>query len=507
MSSTMQSFDRLLEVQHLTKAFSGVPVLENVHFEVRAGEVHALVGENGAGKSTLMNIITGAHQPDAGRILWKDCVVQVKNPRAAHALGINMVHQELMLVPQLSVGENIFLARYPTRRLGFRWIRWPELHARAGALLRDLGHRLDPKRLCGELSIAEQQLVEIARGLAFKAELIIMDEPTSPLSEHETSRLFQTIVQLKARGVSVIYISHRLKEIFEIADRVTVLRDGRHIVTQAIAETDLDELVQHMVGRAIAKQYPAKTPPAPGGESLRVEGLTARGRFYDVNLRLRRGEVVGLAGLVGAGRTELVESLFGAGKYESGHVFLDGRPAAIRSPEDAVRHGLALVADDRKTKGLVLAASVKFNVALASGRSGGHRALFLDAHQERETAARWSRSLRLKAPDLDYPVMHLSGGNQQKVVLAKWLAAQSKIFFFDEPTRGIDVGSKADIYELIRQLAQGGAAILLISSELEELLHLADRILVMHRGRIAGELMREEATEERIMKLATGART
>jgi ribose transport system ATP-binding protein len=494
----------LLTLAHITKAFSGVTVLDDVHFDVVGGEVHALVGENGAGKSTLMKIVTGAYQADQGQMLWKGQPVKLENPRQAHELGISIVHQELMLVPPLSVGENIFLGRHPTRRALFDWVRWRDIHERAKTLLEELGHDIDPKRPVSELSIAEQQLVEIARALAFQAELIIMDEPTSPLSEHETKRLFQTIAQLKARGVSVVYISHRLKEIYEVADRVTVLRDGRHIATKAITETKPQDLVRFMVGREIKEQFPDRAARASQQEILRVEGLTEPGKFYDITFSLHRGEILGIAGLVGAGRTELVEAIFGAGHHTTGRIYLNGEPAAIKTPVDAVRRGLALVADDRKAKGLVLGATVRFNIVLAAQKRLAQYGLFLNRRQEQQLAERLARELRVRTPNLDQPVMYLSGGNQQKVVIAKWLSAESKLFILDEPTRGIDVGSKAEIYDLIRRLAERGVAILLVSSELDEILNLADRILVMHRGRIAGEMGREEATEERVMHLATG---
>jgi ribose transport system ATP-binding protein len=466
--------------------------------------VHALIGENGAGKSTLMKIVTGAYQADYGQVFWKGRPVEIKTPHQAHALGINIVHQELMLVPQLSIGENVFLGRHPVGRGVSRWVRWGDINERASSLLEGLGHPLDPKRPVGELSIAEQQLVEIARALAFSAELIIMDEPTSPLSEHETKRLFQTILQLKGRGVSVIYISHRLKEIHQVADRVTVLRDGRLIVTRPIQEITSDNLVRYMIGRKMSEQIYEKTWREDGDEALRVEGLTAGGKFSDISFKVRQGEIVGLAGLVGAGRTELVETLFGAGEAESGKVYVHGRLVRIKTPMDAVRHGLALVADDRKAKGLVLGGSVRFNVALAAPRKSARYRIFLNSSREREVAGQLARQLHLKTPSVEQQVRYLSGGGQQKVVLAKWLSADSRIFLLDEPTRGIDVGSKAEIYDLIRSLAESGAAILLVSSELEEILHLADRILVMHRGRISAELQREGATEELIMQLATG---
>ena len=494
----------LLRMENITKSFSGVTVLDDVSLTVRTGEVHALIGENGAGKSTLMKIVTGAYQADYGHLFWKGRPVEIKTPHQAHDLGINIVHQELMLVPQLSIGENVFLGRHPVGPGASRWVRWDEINEKASSLLKGLGHPLDPTRPVGELSIAEQQLVEIARALAFSAELIIMDEPTSPLSEHETTRLFKTILQLKERGVSVVYISHRLKEINQIADRVTVLRDGRYIVTRSTREITTDRLVRYMVGREISEQFPRKNSRKEGNEMLRVEGLTASGKFSDVSFKVGQGEIVGLAGLVGSGRTELVETLFGVGEPDSGKVYLDGKLVRIKTPMDAVRHRLALVADDRKAKGLVLGGSVRFNVSLAAPRKSARYKIFLNPSREKEVAGQLARELQLKTSSVEQQVMYLSGGGQQKVVLAKWLSADSKVFILDEPTRGIDVGSKAEIYDLIRRLAESGVAILFVSSELEEILHLADRILVMHRGRISGEMPREGATEELIMQLATG---
>ncbi len=501
---TTEDHEPLLRMENITKSFSGVTVLDDVSFEVRPGELHALIGKNGAGKSTLMKIVTGAYQADRGQVFWKGQTVEIKTPRQAYDLGINIVHQELMLVPQLSIGENVFLGRHPVRSGVSRWVRWADINQQASSLLKGLGHSLDPKRSVGELSIAEQQLVEIARALAFSAELIIMDEPTSPLSEHETKRLFQTILQLKGRGVSVVYISHRLKEIHQVADRVTVLRDGRHIVTRPIQEITTDNLVRYMVGREISEQFSEKKSRQYGEVALRVEGLMAAGKFSDISFTVRQGEIVGLAGLIGAGRTELVETLFGAGEAEAGEVYLKDQLVRIKTPMDAVRHRLALVPDDRKAKGLVLGRSVQFNVALAAPRKSARYRIFLNSSREKEVAGQLARELHLKMLSIEQQVMYLSGGAQQKVVLAKWLSAGSKVFILDEPTRGIDVGSKTEIYDLIRQLAESGVAILLVSSELEEILHLADRILVMHRGRISGELPREGATEEMIMQLATG---
>jgi len=489
----------LLEMQGIRKRFGGVTALEDVSFEVRPGEVHALVGENGAGKSTLMNIASGVLAPDAGRILWDGAAVSGLSPRTAQQMGIGFVHQELALVPQLSAGENIFLGRHPCAGRARCWVRWERIHEQARRLLEELGRPLDPRRAVGELSVGEQQLVEIARALAFQARLVIMDEPTAALSEHEAARLFEAVGRLKQRGVSVIYSTHRLKEVYQVADRVTVLRDGRRVATAAAGELPPETLVRHMVGRAAKEQFAGGRSAAGAEEMLRVEGFSARGRFEGVSFAVRRGEIVGLAGLVGAGRTELLEALFGAAPHEAGRVWIEGRPAEIRSPRDAIRAGMALIPDDRKSKGLFAAAPLKWNVVLASER--GFR---IRAERERQKTQRLIGELRLRTTGPEEPVMRLSGGNQQKVVLARWLLAEAKVFLFDEPTRGIDAGAKAEIYEIIRRLAARGAAVVLVSSELEEVLNLADRVLVMHRGRIAGELLREQASEEAVMRLATG---
>jgi ABC-type sugar transport system ATPase subunit len=489
----------LLRLANISKAFNGVPALEDVSFEVLPGEVHALAGENGAGKSTLMNIAAGVLRPDAGAMYWDGRRIELRSPRQAQDLGIGFVHQELALVPQLSAGENVFLGRHPARRAIFGWVRWDEIHARARALLAELGHDIDPRRPVAELSIGERQLVEIARALASSARLIVMDEPTAPLSERETARLLEAVSRLRARGVSVVYITHRLKEIYGCSDRITVLRDGRWVATAAAPEMPQDALVRHMVGRPVNERFPEREPRPHAEEALRVEGFTAAGSFENVGFRICRGEVVGLAGLVGAGRTEVLEALFGARPHDAGSIFVGGAPARIRTPRDAVRLGLALVPDDRKAKGLILGASIRWNMALAS-----QRRLAIDEAAETEMAHRMTRELRIRAAGPEQTVEHLSGGNQQKVVLARWLLSGAGVFLLDEPTRGVDVGAKAEIYEIIGRLARRGAAVLLASSELEEVLHLADRILVMHRGRIAGELSRAAADEERVMHLATG---
>ena len=490
----------LLEARNISKSFGGIRVLEAVTFDLRRGEVHALVGENGAGKSTLMNIVSGVVPPDAGEMLCENRPIRLQGPRDAQALGFSFVHQELALVPQLSVAENVFLGRHPVTR-GF--VSFRQMRARTRQVLGELGSQIDPRRPVAELSLAERQLVEIARAVAFESRLIIMDEPTAPLSDHDAEALFRSIRLLRARGVGLIYISHRLKEIFEISDRVTVLRDGRHVLTQPTSEVAHEELVRAMIGAELNDRLRSGAAGnAQSGEALRIQG--------SISLTVHRGEVVGLAGLAGAGRTRLLESLFGAGEAHrrtpgedtrpTSEVLVNGRRAKLRTPVDAIRNGLALVPDDRKTKGLVLGASVLQNVALAGGRTR----FFIHRSQEEQAAQQWIGALRIKVAGLSQPVVYLSGGTQQKVVLAKWLFAGARVFLLDEPTRGIDVGAKAEIYDMIRTLAGGGAAVLMASSEIEELMGVADRIVVMHRGRIAGELARAEATEEKIMHLATG---
>jgi ribose transport system ATP-binding protein len=487
----------LLRLQGISKSFGGAAVLTDISFEVLAGEVHALVGENGAGKSTLMNIVSGVLQPDSGRMEWAGSPVVVQNPRAAQDLGISFVHQELALVPQLSIAENVFLGRHPSRRLGI--VKWDEMHERARELLAELGHDVDPRTLVEDLSIGEKQLVEIARALACVSRLIIMDEPTAPLSERETERLFEVIGRLRGRGVSIIYITHRLKEVYTGADRVTVLRDGRLIATAPVSEMPHDLLVRHMVGRELSEESAEPHGSAQPVVMLRVQGLARGHSFRDIGFEIRRGEIVALAGLVGAGRTEVLESVFGVSPADTGRIYVDGREVAVGTPADAIRAGIALVPDDRKAKGLMLGASVRMNMVLASERQ-----FVIRGRQEAEAAQRMIGELSVRTRDAGTPVVELSGGNQQKVVLAKWLLTDVKVFLLDEPTRGIDVGAKAEIYALIRALARRGAAILFASSELEEVLRLADRILVMHRGRIAGELSRAQASDERIMQLATG---
>jgi ABC-type sugar transport system ATPase subunit len=489
----------LLHLQRIHKKFGGAPILRDVSMDVLAGEVHALVGENGAGKSTLMNIVAGVVPPDDGVIEWLGRPIRIRNPRAARELGIAFVHQELALVPQLSVAENIFLGQHPARGLGLRLVKWRELREHARLVLTRLGCGLDPEKLVEELSIGEQQMVEIARGIAFESQLIVMDEPTATLSETETERLFEIIRNLRAREVGIVYITHRLKEVYALADRVTVLRDGRHVATAPVREIPADVLVRQMVGRELSDDARVQFDPRRDDVALRLQGLT-RGRDYrDISLEVRSGEIVALAGLVGSGRTEVLESVFALSPAERGRLWVHGDERSMRSPADAIRAGIALVPNDRRAKGLILGASVLTNTVLAS-----HRSFRINARKEEDAAGRVTRELHVRGGGLRSAAGQLSGGNQQKIVLAKWLLTNVKVLLMDEPTRGVDVGAKAEIYAIIRGLAARGVAVLFASSEMEEVLRLAHRVIVFHRGHIAGELQRHEATDERIMRLATG---
>ena len=489
----------ILEMRNINKTYPGVQALKNVNFSIKPGEVHALVGENGAGKSTLIKILAGAEWMDSGEILIEDRLVSIESPNQAQALGIAIIYQEFNLIPQLGAAENIFLGREPTR---FGFVDFKKEYREAAAILDSLGISLDLDTPVSSLSIAQQQMVEIAKALSVQAKIIAMDEPSATLTLHELKNLFQLIRTLKAKGVSVIYISHRLEEIFEICDRLTVLRDGEWIGTKDISEIDRDGIIEMMVGRKITDEFP-KEVFTPGEEVLRVEGL-GRGFVQGVSFSVRRGEVVALTGLVGAGRTEVARMIFGADQPESGSVYLENRPLRITQPRQAIDAGICLLTEDRKTQGLVLGMRIRENITLPTLKDFC-RFLFTLNRKERETAQESIRELQIKTPSAESEARNLSGGNQQKVVLAKWLLARSKLFIFDEPTRGIDVGAKREIYLLMNDLMRRGAAVLIVSSELPEVLGMADRILVMSTGRLVGELNRTEATQEKIMDLATSA--
>ncbi|CAN5871224.1 sugar ABC transporter ATP-binding protein [soil metagenome] len=493
---------RLLSLEGIHKHFGGVVAVDGVDFDLGPGEVHALVGENGAGKSTLMKVAVGFHQPDEGRVEVDGEPVAFRSTRDAEAAGIAIIPQELDQFPHLSVAENLAVGRARPRR---RWggIDWDALAETARRQLGELGLDLDVTAPLGLLSAANRQVVAIARALAGDARVVVMDEPTAALSERETERLFAIITDLSSRGVGVVYISHRLEEVFRIADRITVLRDGHHVRTATTSELDTDELVRLMVGRPLGEQVP-RSDRSVGDTALELRGLTRAGAFADIDLVLRRGEVLGLAGLIGAGRTEVAQAMFGVAPADSGDILLDGEAVSIRSPEEAMRRGIAYVPEERRSQGLVLPFSIRANISLSSLERLSRGGL-INRRAERELAERSATALAIRGAELGAPAAHLSGGNQQKVVLSKALAREPGILLFDEPTRGVDVGAKAEIARLIDRLAADGNAVLVISSELEEVLALADRVAVMREGRVVGELAGTEATQERVMALATGS--
>ena len=486
----------------IAKRFPGVVALHEVDLDVRRGEIHGLLGENGAGKSTLVKILAGAVRRDAGTIAIDGHPCELATPRAAQAAGIGIIYQEFNLVPHLSVAENIYLGREPCGVFP-GLINRARLIRDAERLLGRLGVAIEPRLPVRRLGVAEQQMVEVAKALSSNAKILVMDEPTSALTGREIARLFQVMKGLRKSGAAIIYISHRLDELFQICDRVTVLRDGRRIDTRPMAECGRAELIRLMVGRDLAEQFPPRSG-ALGEEILRVEGLARYGVLHGISLSLRRGEVVGLTGLMGSGCTELARALFGADPIDRGRIWVRGRPVAIRSPRAAIRLGLGFLTEDRKRQGLVLGGDITANVCLAS-LDRFNRGGVMRPGRERAEAGRLTADLRVKTPSLRERVLNLSGGNQQKVVLAKWLCRAADILIFDEPTRGIDVGAKAEIYRLVRQLAAEGKAILLISSELPEILGLSDRILVMCGGVLTGEFAAGEATPETILHRALGA--
>jgi ribose transport system ATP-binding protein len=487
-------------MQHITKCYPGVLALDDVHFELEPGEVHVLIGENGAGKSTLMKILSGAERKDAGDIFIEGNKVEITSPRDAKQLGIMMIYQELNLVPQLSVAENILLGKEPMNRGPF--VDWKTLYSQARALLDRLGSDLTEKAKVSGLSIAQQQVVEIAKALSSEAKIMVMDEPSAALTTKEVADLFKLIRWLKAQGISVIYISHRLEELFEIGDNVTVLRDGKWIDTKKVSEVDKTELIRKMVGRELTQEFP-KRQFNRGREVLRVEHINRNDALHDISFSLYQGELLGIAGLVGAGRTELARVIFGADRKDSGDMYLDGKRLEITSPFDAIQNGIALLTEDRNRQGLILDMSVRENITLSnlSALTKGH---FISREKERNVVNKFVRDLRIKTPSIKQIVRNLSGGTRQKVVLARWMFTESKIIIFDEPTRGIDVGAKLEIYHLINNLIERGIAVVMISSELPEIMGMCDRIAVMCRGRIAGIVDRTETTQEEIMLLATG---
>lgn len=489
----------ILELKNISKSFSGVEVLHDVSFGLRSGEVHALLGENGAGKSTLVKVITGVHQPDKGEIYLNDELVHFSDARESRQAGIAAIYQELTLFPDLDVAENIFVGRQPLT-FGDR-VDWRKLYAEAGKLLESLGVKLDLKQKARTLSIAEQQMVEIARAFSIHARILIMDEPTSSLTLNEVADLFRLVRRLRAEGTAIIFISHRLEELFEIADRVTVLRDGSYVGTRSMKDITRDDLIRMMVGRTITNLFPKQDVRA-GEVVLQVENLTRAGSFDDVSFELRRGEILGLAGLVGAGRTNVARAIFGVEPATGGMIRVEGREVAITSPQQAIELGLAYVPEDRQLHGLIPAMQITSNISLPMLHQHS-RAGWLQDTSERKSAYNAARQMEVRANNIWQLARELSGGNQQKVVLAKWLSTKPRILILDEPTRGIDVGTKAAVHGLMSELAANGMAVLMISSELPEILGMSDRVIVMREGLVTGEFSRAEATQEAIISAAT----
>jgi len=490
----------ILQMLGINKSFSGVRVLRDVDFELRPGEVHTVVGENGAGKSTLMKILAGIYRADSGQIVWKGKPVEITTPNSSLRLGISMVHQELTLAQHLTVAENLYLGREPLRQRHLGVISRKSLFRQAKQLLDENHFDLDPFAVVLRLPIAQRQVVEIARALAAESEVIIMDEPTSSLSAREAEEFFGVIHRLKARGVSIIYISHRLEELHEVADRITILRDGKKMVTTRFESIKMTEIIRYMVGRELSAMFPKKEAPI-GQEILRVENLSRAGVLHDISFSLHAGEILGVAGLVGAGRTELARAIFGLDKVDSGRIFILGKELRFVSPSKAIAAGMGYLTEDRKVTGLALGLDISANVTLSNLKkliSFGR----IDLREEREVARQYVTRLRITTPSVRQKVLRLSGGNQQKVAVAKWLFAQSRVIIFDEPTRGIDVAAKRDVFELFVELTRMGAGILMISSELPEILGIGDRILVMRRGRIVGQLDPRRTNQEQILRLA-----
>jgi len=497
--STLAVGTPLLALRGATKSFGAVAALVDGTIEIRSGEVHALVGENGAGKSTLVKVLAGVHQPDSGSFTVDGVEVSFKSPADSKAAGISVIYQEPTLFPDLTVAENIFVGRQPRGRLGL--IDRSTMRADARALFSRLGVPIDPDRIAEGLSIADQQIIEIAKAISLDAQVLVMDEPTAALSGVEVERLFAVARSLRERGTGILFISHRFDEVFELCDRITVMRDGAYIATHETVDITVDGLVREMVGRDIAMLFP-KQKTTIGEPVLSVTGLNRAGVFGDITFDVRAGEIVALAGLVGAGRTEVARAIFGIDRYDSGVVTVHGTPLAPHSPQAAIDAGMGFVPEDRRKQGLVMDLSVARNATLTL-RTQLARFGLINAKRERAVAEDWSKRLQVKTGSQDLAVSTLSGGNQQKVVLAKWLATNPSFLIVDEPTRGIDIGTKSEVHRLISELAGQGIAVLMISSELPEVLGMADTVLVMHEGRISGRFPRAEATAEAVMHAAS----
>jgi ribose transport system ATP-binding protein len=497
----MTETNEFLRMEGISKSFPGVQALQDVDFEVTRGEIHGLVGENGAGKSTLMKVLTGALNPDEGRIILRGEPVEIHSPSDSQELGISMIHQELSLIPYLTVGKNVYLGREPQRRIpGF--IDWKSLYGQTQELLDQLNLEVKARTEAQYLSIAQQQMVEVAKALSLDADLIAMDEPTSSLTDRETEVLFDVMRKLRDQGVAIIFITHRLEEVFEVSDRITVLRDGRHIATAPTAELDYNQVVQLMVGRELDNMY-AYSETEQRGVVLQAENLADGQELHGVSLELQGGQILGVAGLVGAGRTALAETLFGLRQATAGEVRIDGEVVKLHSAKQAIEHGLGFVPEDRKLQGLFLNMAVRENITMSSTSLVSNFG-FVNSNKANKLAREYVEKLDIRTPSLRQRIRNLSGGNQQKVIIARWLTLKPRVLILDEPTRGVDVGAKAEIHGLMRQLAEDGVAVLMISSELPEIIGVSDSILVMHEGRVTGRFERDEASQDTIMHAATG---
>lgn len=491
----------LLKVEHIHKRFPGVHALDDVHFDVFPGEIHALVGENGAGKSTLMKLLSGAYQRDSGTIYWDAEPVEIETPKKSQELGISTIYQELMLTPDLTVAENIFLGREPVKSFGR--VDAKKMHEESERLLQMLDIPLDPRTKVKQISIAQQQMVEVAKALSQNARLIIMDEPTSSLTDHETEKLFEVSRNLRDRGVSIIFVSHRLEEIFELCGRCTVLRDGQYVATANVADISKDDLIQWMVGRQLGNIF-VKEEAQIGETILEVQNLSTEKLLRDVSFSLYRGEILGFAGLVGAGRTEVMRAIFGVDQRTGGTIRIKNQEVRIHSPEEAIKENMGFVPEDRKQQALFLGLTVRENITSACMKKVCQNGMVIQNEIEQEISTKFVQTMNIKTPSLEQKVINLSGGNQQKVVISKWLATEPHILIVDEPTRGIDVGSKKEIHALLSHLAQQGIGIIMISSELPEIIGMSDRVVVMHEGRISGIIdKKNNMTQENIMRLAT----
>ncbi|MGW6299440.1 sugar ABC transporter ATP-binding protein [Peribacillus butanolivorans] len=489
-----------IEMKNIYKAFGQNKVLEGVQFSLEAGEVHALMGENGAGKSTLMNILTGLHKHDQGTIEINGKETSFKDSKEAEEAGMAFIRQELNIWPEMTVLENLFIGKEMVNAFGV--LRNKQMKARANEIFKTLNISLPFDKEAGLCSVGEQQMIEIAKALMTDAEVIIMDEPTAALTDREIEKLFEVMKGLTKKGVSLVYISHRMEEIFAICDRITVMRDGKTVDTKRIKDTNFDEVVQKMVGRELEDRFPHREAHL-GEVVLDVKGLTKKGLFEDIHFAVRKGEIVGVAGLMGAGRTEIMRALFGVDQIDSGEITVEGKKVSIRKPTDAVRYGLAFITENRKEEGLILDFSVRENIGLPNLKSFAPSGL-VKTEDEKKFAEMMIKRLHVKTSSTETIIGNLSGGNQQKVVIAKWIGTSPKVLIMDEPTRGIDVGAKREIYELMNELTERGIAIIMVSSELPEIVGMSDRVLVVHEGKIAGELKKQEVTQEKIMALATG---